>query len=332
MRRPAYRLSVGDRTVDTTDEPRASTAVELDVRLDMDTPADALTVTLGQVGGLAPDVGDDATLELGYADAGDLTRVLTGTVVRVEPGVETTRVVAHSRADLLLRSFRDDTFRDVDAGDIVRALAGDAGLRVARADAGIRFAAYVVDGRRPAARHIRDLAELCGVDTYVTADGELVFEAFAGQRLAHELRVGVHLLEVDLRRAPPRAGTVEVYGESPGTGDGAVWLTTDFGPRRGRAGQLSPTLLVERPALRTAQAAATAATALHEDIQRRTLVGDVRIQGRPTLHLGDVVRLVGMADPTLDASYQARSIHHRLTKAGGFTTDVGVRPLAGGAS
>ena len=40
MLKPAYKLTLGGQLVDTADEPRASTVVDLEVRLDMDIPAD----------------------------------------------------------------------------------------------------------------------------------------------------------------------------------------------------------------------------------------------------------------------------------------------------
>src|SRR5260221_10778694 len=70
MLKPAYKLTIGGKVVDTTDEPKASTVVDLAVYLDLDTPADAVQLTLGSVGFLKPKQDDDATIELGYADNG----------------------------------------------------------------------------------------------------------------------------------------------------------------------------------------------------------------------------------------------------------------------
>ncbi|MGH4002082.1 MAG: hypothetical protein ACRDTJ_31975 [Pseudonocardiaceae bacterium] len=340
MLRPAYRITIGDRVVDTTDEPKASTAVELIVRLDMDTPVDIFALVQGQVGGLRAAPGDDASIDLGYADdTTGVVRVITGTVVAVEPGLETKRIVGHSKADALLRTFTDKTFEDVTAGDIVRSLAGDAGVDVERVDHGPQLPAYVVDGRRNAARHIRDLAFLAGFDTYLTAEGGLVFEAFAGNRTVHVLKYAEHVLDAELTRTRPRAGTVQAWGESPGSSRGDeswAWLTKDFEPRRGSAGTGAPTLLVERPVLRTAQAAATAATAINEVLQERALYGRVRIQGRPQVALGDLVRLEQFP-PTagvdeIDGNYQVRGVGHRITKTGGLVTDLEFRSLAGAAA
>jgi len=337
--RPAYRIVIGDQVVDTTDEPKASTAIGLVVRLDLDTPTDSFTVLQGQVGGLQAVPGDDASIDLGFADdAAGLVRVVTGPVVAVEPGLETKRISGHSTSDALLRTFIDKTFEDGTAGDIVRALTAEAGVGVERVEDGPELPAYVVDGRRSAARHVRDLAELAGFDSYVTAEGGLVFEAFTGSRTVHVLKYGEHVLTAELRRARPRAGTVETWGESGSSrGDESwAWLTKDFGPQHGTAGSGSPTLLVERPALRTARAAATAAAAIAESVEESVVRGRVRIQGRAQVRLGDMVRLERFPSKAgvdeLDGNYQVRGVRHRIGKECGFVTDVQIRSLAGAAS
>jgi phage protein D len=342
MLRPAYRIVIGDHVVDTTAEPKASTAIDLDVRLDMDTPVDSCTLVQGQVGGLHAAPGDTMTVDLGYADgSGDdaSTRVLSGLVVGVEPELETKRIVGHDAADVMLRTFVDKTFEDTTTGDVVRSLAGSAGVDVERVSDGPSLPAYVIDGRRNVMRHVRDLAILAGFDAYVTPQGKLVFEAFAGSHTVHKLKYGEHVLAAELTRGRPRAGTVEVWGESPGSARGDeswAWLTDDFGPRHGTSGSAAPILLVERSAVRTAQVAAGAASAIADTIAANAVRGAVRIQGRAQLHLGDLIRLedfpakAGMDE--LDGNYQVRSVRHRISKQQGFTTEVGFRSLVGAAA
>jgi phage protein D len=130
-------------------------------------------------------------------------------------------------------------------------------------------------------------------------------------------------------RTPAVAGRVEAWGESPtgSRGDSAwPWLTTDFKGSRGQAGSGS-LLLLERPALRTRLAAHTAAQSALMEIQRRTLRGRLVILGRPQVRLGDSIRLKGLADESLNAFFQVRRAVHRITKTGGFTTEIGFRSL-----
>ncbi len=201
MLTPAYKLTLGRKLIDTTDEPKASTVVDLTVALDMDTPADEFRLVLGNVGRFRPAREDEAKIELGYADNGGLTQVMTGAVVRVEPNLKTIRVAGYSAAGQLLRTFVEQTYESKTAGVIVRDLADKAGVDVATAEDGINFPAYVIDGRRSVYHHMRDLAELCGFDLYINADGQ------AGLR---EIQRRQDRARVRVRQAYHRVGGGEV--------------------------------------------------------------------------------------------------------------------------
>ncbi len=327
---PAYKLTLGRKVIDTTDEPKASTVVDLTVKLDMDTPADSFTLVLGNVGRFRPAREDEAKIELGYADNGGFTQVMVGIVETVEPTLTTTRIVGHSATAKLLRTFVDQTYEGKTAGAIVRDLADRAGVDVAAAEDGITFPAYVIDGRLNVYRHMRDLADVCGFDLYINADGALVFEKFIGGKAVHVFDHAKHILALDARQSPPRADRVEAWGESPTGSQGAdawPWLTKDFGESKGTAGEGTPLLLLERPALRTADAAQTAAAAALTTIGRRTIRGRLVVLGRPQVKLGDAVRLRDVPEDVLNATFQVRGVIHRLTKRGGFITAIDFRGL-----
>ena len=65
MLSPTYRLAINGTTIDANQAPATSSVVGLVLRLDMDTPADQLKLTLGRVDGVPVTWGDDLTLELG---------------------------------------------------------------------------------------------------------------------------------------------------------------------------------------------------------------------------------------------------------------------------
>lgn len=339
---PAYRLRIGRKVVDTSSEPRASNLVSLDIVLDLDVPADAFTLVLGAVGSFRPARGDEAVIALGYASetasetAGEgAETVISGAVTAVDSGLTEIRVTGQSGAAKLLRTFVDRTFEGMAAGAIVRELADAAGVEIAHAEDGSHFPAYVIDSRRSAWQHGRELADLCGFDLWLDRDGKLVFERFAGGRTAHVLEHGKHLLKLEVLRSEIGAARVEAWGESPASARGERtwgWLTHDFGAARGTAGEGAPLRLLERPALRTRQAAQTAATALHRTLQRRALTGRALTLGRPQVRLGDAIRLRGLADESLNTFFQVRRVRHRLSKAGGFTTEIGFRSIETAAS
>jgi phage protein D len=335
MLTPSYKLTIGQKLVDTTHEPKASTVVDLRVDLDMDTPADRFILMLGQVNGLHPAPDDQATVALGYADNGGFTQVISGTVVTVEPGITTNRVIGYTAAQTLLRSFTDKTYESKTAGAIVQDLASQAKVNVATADDGITFPAYVVDGRRNFYQHIRDLADLCGFDLYFNSDGKLVFQKFINGNTIHIFEFAKHVLELEIKRAPAFAAAVQAWGESPTGSQGAdswPWLTKDFGGSKGTAGSSAPTLLLERPALRTSDAAQTAADALQTRLQRRALQGWVLTIGRPQVQLGDAIQFRSVPDSSLNTSFQVRSVAHVINKTGGFTTKVGFRAISTSAA
>jgi phage protein D len=319
MLTPAYKLTIGRKVIDTTDEPKASIVTDLKVSLDLDTPADSFSFQLGNVGSFKPAREDDVKIELGYADNGGFTQVMTGTVETIEPNLTTTQVAGYSGADALLRTFVEQTYESKTAGAIVRDLADKAGLQVATAEDGINFPAYVIDGRRSVYLHMQDLAELCGFDLYIKPDGNLMFEKFINGKTVHVFEFAKHVVSLDVARTPALAGLVEAWGESPAGSQGEnswAWVTTDFSGSRGSAGS-GALLLKERPALRTRDAA----------IKRRTLRGNVVTIGRPQIKLGDAIRFRQIADDSLNTLFQVRSVTHRITKLKGFTTTVAFRAI-----
>jgi phage protein D len=331
MLTPAYKLVIGKKTVDSSKQPQMSTLVELIVSLDLERSADSATMVLGQVGGqLRPALRDKATIELGYADGGGLTQVIAADIISVEPNLNTERIIAFTSAETLLRSYLDETYEDRTAGAIVRDLAGRAKVSVASAEEGITFPFYVVDGRRSFLRHMRDLADLSGFDLYFNSQGGLVFEKFAKPKALHIFEHAKDVLEVRVTHSIPIASTVQAWGESPADRRGAgasAWLTKNFGNSKGIAGSGKPIVLLERPALRTRTAAHAAAVADETRIQRSTLQGRLLSVGRPEVKLGDAIQLSGMPDASLNKTFQVRAITHRLTKHGGFTTELGFRAI-----
>lgn len=330
MLNPAYKIVLGNRVVDTTDDPQTSSVTELIVRADMDVPVNSIYLSLGNVGGLRPETDQDVSIDLGYADDGDLQRVFTGTVSRVVPGLLRTSAEGVSGAWLLLHSFTDITYENKSAADIVSELAAQAGLRVGESEAGIRFPAYVVDGRRSFHEHMARLAGLCGFDLYFNEQNQLIFKKFSRGNSTHVIDYARHILELYLQKSRPAAGQVQAWGESPAGGqseDAWAWLTKDFSSSMASAGSDEPVLLVESPALRTSRAASKTAAAVMENIEHNTRQGRLVIAGNPAIRLGDAIRLREVPRRELNTSWQVRAVEHRISKENGFTTTVDFRGI-----
>ncbi|NJR48703.1 MAG: hypothetical protein HC780_03255 [Leptolyngbyaceae cyanobacterium CSU_1_3] len=326
---PAYKLTIGRKVIDTTSEPQASTIVDLLVNLDLNMPSDRFVLVLGQVGSFRPQQEDEVTLELGYAD-GDLTQVIEGTISSVEPGLITNRITGYSAASALLRAYVNQTFEGRTAGAIVRDLASRASVDISVAEDGILFPGYVIDGQRSLYHHFYDLAGLCGFDLYINSENQLVFKKFLNGNVVHIFEYGKQVLSLDVLKTPPRASSVEVWGESPGGSrdqQAWVWLTRDFSSSKTIVGSGAPKLLLERSTLRTRDATRIAANAALTAIQRRTLRGRLLAIGRATVKLGDAIRLQDVPDEALNDTFQVRSVTHHITKQNGFTTAIEFQSL-----
>lgn len=329
MLTPAYRLTLGDRRIDTTTEPLASTVVRIEVRLDMEPAADRFELVFGRVGTFLPEEGDEAAIALGYAgEDQELVQVMAGVVDEVVSRPERVRITGLGGGATLARSRTSQSFRDKTAVEIVQALADEAGVDVARTGQSETLPYYVVDRRRSFLEHMADLATLTGFDLYQDAEDELIFEPFFnGQRL-HPLRHARDVLDYHVERTPAVAESVEAFGESPGASAGAEswsWLTKDFAPRKGSAGTGSPVELFERSALRTPEAAQRAADARLAHHASRRMRGTVTVLGNPAIRLGDAIRLERMPEDDLNGAHQVRGVTHRIDKAGGFVTEVAFR-------
>lgn len=321
MSRPVYKLTIGRVTIDSAADPGRSTVVDLDVSLDLDTPADQAVIRLGRAGGAIPSVGDDVTLDLGYAET-TTERVFTGAIDDVRPDITGVRISALGATRKLLGLRVEQTYRDKSAGEIVRDLASRAELPVDTIDDGIRYLAYVVDGSRSAYHHARALAEASGFILHATPEGKLVFRRFAGTITVHIVEYGKQILATEAQATPAPDREVRVFGESPAdrAGTGAfAWVTKQFNPGTAGSGAV---LLIEDAALRMHAAAATAAQAAAQRLTQRQLTGRVRALGRPQVKLGDAVRVAGAPDARMNGTFQVRAVRHTLTKRGGFTTEI----------
>jgi phage protein D len=171
------------------------------------------------------------------------------------------------------------------------------------------------------------LAELTGFNLYCDTENGLIFESFGNGQEVYPLDYAEDVLDYRFERSTAHAERVEAWGESPGSSAGAEswsWLTKDFEPRRGSAGTGTPLRLLEHAALRTKETAQRAADALLKRVQDATLRGEVTILGNPGVNLGDSIRLQGMPDDDLNATWQVRGVRHRLTKSLGFLTTMRV--------
>ncbi len=209
-------------------------------------------------------------------------------------------------------------------------LAERAAVPVERAEPGITFPAYVIDGRRNLYRHLHDLADYCGFDLYINSAGKLVFAPFRSGNAIHIFEFGKQIIELDMEQRPPLAGQVQVFGESAGGGQGDnawAWLTKDFSGLKGTGGDAQPVLLLEQAVARTGEAAQAVAEAAFTRLTRQRLRGTLLSTGQPKVKLGDAIELRGLPDAAANGTFQVRRVRHAIDKTRGFTTRIGFRSI-----
>jgi phage protein D len=291
--------------------------------------ADWATVTIGRAQAVPVSAGDPATVELGWD--GDTTPVFTGQVEAITQEVAGTTVTAAGSQMKLIRARSDRTFTGQPAGQVVSALAGDAGVDTDTVEDGIELPAYHVDSARRAWEHCLGLARRCGFDCYANADGTLVFAPFTMLVADKTFRYAAEVLSASLQRWRPGGG-VTVVPESPASGQGddtSAWLVKDPSPYQGQAGDTA-TLILSDPLLRSKDAADAAAAGLVAFAQRQVVTGDVEVMGNPDVTLGQAIALSGMPDDSWNDTYQVVAVRHILDGRRGFRTQVSLGGMPGG--
>jgi len=319
MLKPAYKIQVGSETFETGIK---SPVVNIRVNLSMDIPAGSCEIILAQ-GDRSSKIkeGDDISIQIGYE--GSLVDVFKGSVDSVEPRISDIRVTGMNFASKLLELRTDRLYEDQSAGKIASDLSQTAGLSTEEVSNGLSFKMYVVDHSKNAYYHIRDLAERCGFDVYVTGENKLVFKKYERSEPIN-LEYGKDIIQAELQEEKPIIARVVVQGESPSSFKGADtshWLTKR--EVQGEAGS-GASLLIQDPTLRDKDTAEKVAKA-KLDALSRLISGTVEIVGKADVKLGDTVKLQSMKDSRMNGEFQVRTVEHYLSKNAGFVTLIGWR-------
>lgn len=312
--RPAYKLELGSTELSSD---TLGPMVALEVARALNGPGDGAVVRLGGKADSLPEAGDDATVELGWD--GDTEAVFTGTVAWTEMALDFAEVVCVGTSMSLVNARSDEAFLDQSAGDIVTALASEAGLSTGSVESGVQLPVYLVDSTSNHFEHCLYLARLSGCDLYTTADGDLELTEFSAFVPDHLLRYGADVLEVRASGGHDVAGA-KVVPESPSStmgADSAPWLSKDSSTFAVSAGG-SPETLTADPALRSKEAAVATASSLVASREREAVRGTVKVMGRPDVHPAEAVGFLGIDQ--LDGLYEVTAVAHFLDRTRGFRT------------
>lgn len=327
MLKPGYNIKLDQ---DTLSSDGLGALVALDVRCCKNGAADEAVIALGRVPSINPAEGAEVSIELGWD--GDVETVFTGTVEAVESGIGGMEIVCLGNEMKMVRARSDRAFVNQNAGQVVKALADDAGVTTDTVEDGIDLPFYMADSSMTFYDHALGLARRCGFDLYTTPEGKLIFASFAVLLADHTYRYGAEILDASIEQGTP-LDSVGVVPESPASSSGAdtaSWFVKDPSPHQVLAGSGAATLLLSDVLLRTKEAADTAAKAGLSFSQRDAVFGHVELMGSPDLKLGEAVELTSVPDEGVDGLYQVMSVRHRLDRRRGFRTVAGLGGMPSG--
>jgi len=339
-RAPEFSLTAG--SFRCTTEAAAGGPSRIVLERDMSAGGESLEIELMDRSGMA--IGDPVTLELGFDGSREL--VFTGEIAVAQPGLSGVRVIALGRMNALMQLRAAAFYERRTAGDIVKDLAGRAGVDIGTVEDGPELPRYAVDRRLTGHAHCRELADRLGFELYTNREGKLMFRGLGaassldagplgavssalGLGGGERYEYGKHLLAAQARRALPAVERVEVGGESPMSAEGdtaAHWLTPEGDDYRGEAGAGDSPRLVVDMAARTKDLATRFAQGYRITARRPSIAVNACILGRPSLDLGDSISIAGAGDDLINGACYIQAIRHHLSREGGYRTEVRLIP------
>jgi len=277
---------------------------------------------------------DEGTVSLGYQDDSPVL-TFTGKIAGVRRGIGgLTRLTATSGGAALARLRVNQSYEDQTAGDVVSDLAGQAEVAAGTVEDGIDLPFYVVDDRRSAWVHIAALARRSGYLAHMTPEGELFFGPYAPGDPVQTFTYGEDVLLLEAREGSPEVGAVTTWGEGSAGSQGKdawSWLVKDPSAVQGSAGGGGPQRWVHDPALRSGDAAQTAAEGIADAAGRLQVTGTLLVPGAPAVTAGSTIEIAGAPQEALNGKFLVRWVRHRLAKREGFTTRIAFSKSEGAA-
>jgi hypothetical protein len=286
----------------------------LELKLAAAPSIDVLTVTLPFAALPSAAPGDDAKLTLDNSE--NKADVFAGTVDSVRHSYDQIRVTAVNAGAKLAQYRPATTYEQITGGTLIRNLCSDVGADTGNIEDGPSLAFYAADPSRTALEHISRVCDWSGAMCRISAKNQVESIVVNGSSADLALKYGREILTLDQSQLLSSVDSFVVAGES-GAGStsspDALRPSTDFFAGNRPNGPSAGTLWRWEPALRTAQAAGTAGTALmrlyKSDRQRGTLEAFLQPQLRP----GTVFEIQELPDPLLKGPFWITSVTHRVS-------------------
>ncbi len=357
MHKIHYKLSIGEWTVNSQDDPRTEfIAVELNHSIDssgdscrisvyappapqpglLDQAVGAAAGALGlggeggeesfsvQVRGNAIKHGDQITVELTSGDRSG--KVMTAGVQSIESSFGQTKIAGATGKLKLANTCVNQVYENQSLDQIVKDLANQAGVDTGQIETGSSYSYFVAHESKNLLGLIRELAMRDGLDMYFDADNKLTLKKFDKSSADHTFFYGIDILDLQLLNHQAGSDHILVYGESPASNQGSdtwSWLAKDLSSFRGEVGQGSRTIAIHDGAVRTKDAAKLLATSSLGAIKDQATRGRLKLLGAPQVTPGDAIEIKNAPKPELNGLFKVTSIRHVLNKRDGYLTFIG---------
>jgi len=311
---PAYELTMGKQRW-------TQQAISISVQLTCAPGIDRMTVRLPAAAPLSASTGDAVTLVL---DSGEQKApVFTGTIDSIRREFESIRVVALNAGGVMARVRPAATYEQITAGKVIGNLASDAGVDVGNIDQGTDLTFYVADPSRTAWEHVARLSAWGGALGSVSSDNKVECSPVNAAQAQVALLHGREIMWLQSDHVDSAISGWTVAGDG-GAGSAsapeALRPSTDFfagnrpqGPGAGQRWRFEP-------ALRTAQAAATAGAALKRQYGASRECGRLRAFLQPKLRCGTVLEIQKLPDGMPSGPLWLSGVSHTLGAGGTHTT------------
>jgi hypothetical protein len=356
MDHATYKISIGDWSVSSGDDPRTE-VLRIETRSGLFDPTSHADIVLylvpppkpdllGQAIGAAADAlglgdsagepafsisvrgtavkhGDPVVIELANGDRS--ATVMTATVAAVQSTFECTRIVARTALHTLATTRVNRTYQNQSVKQILSDLAQQAGVDAGEIERGSTYPYLLVHESKSVLSGACELARREGLDLYVDADNHLTAKEFSKSSADHTLYYGIDLLHLAVLSRPPVPAHVTVVGESPSSNQGSTswpWIAKDASVVKGEAGSGEALLALRDGAVRNKDAAdlwAKRKLGASKDAASR---GRCRLLGNPAVKLGDAIEIKEAPKPELNGLFKVTCVRHVLDKTAGFITDL----------
>jgi phage protein D len=286
-----------------------------------------------EVRGKKVQLGDTMTIKLG-ADGNPAT-VLTGDIVPIETSLGRLTVTGRTGMQKLAESRVNQVYENRTLGQIVKDLCSQASVSAGDVDDGSKYPYVVAHETKSVLRTIRELASREGLDMYFDTDNKLNVKEFTKTSPDHTLYYGIDLLDAAFLNGDPTSEHVVVYGESPSSSQGSdtwSWLTKDRAPALGDVGNGARLTPLSDGALRSQDAAGTAAAARLGGMKDSATAGRIVMLGHPQINVADAVELKNVPRPEMNGLFKVVAVRHRYSKRSGYLTELTLTGHGGAAA